>query len=437
MKKNPLLLLFIAQNESVRDYFRIMKIAIFLLCVCTLQLMAIPTGAQNAVISLDKNPLSIGQLISEIEKQTDYLVVYSNQEVDTGREVHLKNKSDKVSSYLNEAFGQTPIGYEFRKDYILLSAHKNLLSADGKQQIPQITGTVVDEKGEPIIGANVGVVGQSVGAITDMDGNFTLSASQGSRLQVSYIGYATQEVTVKGTRLSVVLREDSKALDEVVVVGYGTQKKVNLTGAVSVVSTKDLRIKPVGQTSVALQGLIPGLTIKQSTGEPGNDGASIRLRGVGTLSDSDPLVLIDGIEGSMNNIDPSSIESITTLKDAASASIYGSRAANGVILVTTKRGKEGKFNVSYSGYFGWQEATDMPKLVDAVGYMELLNVAYSNVGRDPLYSEGLINAYKSQNGISSDEYPNTDWQDQTLTGSGFQQNHFLNISGGTDKLRWP
>ncbi|WP_163172184.1 TonB-dependent receptor [Bacteroides sp. 51] len=412
-----------------------MKISLFLLFTCAFQLMAITSEAQNAMISIKTNPLTVGQLISEIEKQTDYLVVYSTQEVDINRNIHVRKTSDKVATYLDEAFNETPIGYEFRKDYILLTTSKNLLSADNRQQVPQITGVVVDEKGEPVIGANVSVIGENVGSITDLNGYFALQSQQGKTLQVSFIGYVTQKVTVKGTQLQIVLIEDNKTLDEVVVVGYGTQKKVNLTGAVGIVASHDLTIKPVGQTSAALQGVVPGMTITQRSGEPGNDSGSIRIRGIGTLSDANPLVLIDGIEGSINNVDPNTIESISVLKDAASASIYGSRAANGVLLVTTKRGKEGKFSISYSNYLGWQEPTNLPDLVDAIDYMELLNTAYSNVGRQPLYSDELIGEYRKQNGVSSDLYPNTDWQKLTLTKSGFQQNHFLNVSGGTDRLK--
>ena len=278
--------------------------------------------------------------------------------------------------------------------------------------------------------------GTNNGTIAAIDGSFSLEVSPNAVLRVTSIGYKPQEVKVSNNNsFKITLIEDSELLDEVVVVGYGTQKKVNLTGSVAVAASTDINIKPVGQTSAALQGVLPGVTITQRSGEPGADSGTIRIRGIGTLSDANPLVLIDGVEGSINNIDPNSIESISVLKDAASSAIYGSRAANGVVLVTTKRGSEGRFTISYTNYLGWQEPTNMPDIVDALGYMELLNVAYKNVGRDPLYSDELIAQYKKQNGVNSDDYPNTDWQKETLTKSGFQQSHFLNISGGNEKLK--
>jgi len=224
-------------------------------------------------------------------------------------------------------------------------------------------------------------------------------------------------------------------IDEVVVVGYGVQKKVNLTGAVSAVSGEDLNNRPAGQTSSALQGMASGVTVTQRSGKPGSDGADIRIRGIGTLGNAAPLVLIDGIEGSINNIDPNLIENISILKDAASASIYGSRAANGVILVTTKRGSSDKGAIAYNNYFGWQSATNMPKIVNALDHMLLTNEAYTNVGASPLYPEDIIAAYRSQGNGSSDEYPNTDWQKESLQGNGFQQSHFLTVNAGTNKVK--
>src|SRR5690606_11098363 len=234
---------------------------------------------------------------------------------------------------------------------------------------------------------------------------------------------------------TVHLAPAEQDLDEVVVVGYGTQKKVNLTGAVSSVSGEDIATRPAGQTSAALQGLAPGVTVTQRSGQPGADGGNIRIRGVGTTGNANPMVLLDGVEGSMNNIDPNLIESVSLLKDAASASIYGAHAANGVILITTKRGAGDKVSISYNNYFGWQSPTNMPDIVNALDHMLLTNEAYTNVGSSPLYSEELVDAYRAQGNGSSDLYPNTDWQKESLTGSGFQQSHFLTVNGGTDKVK--
>src|SRR5690606_1592569 len=235
--------------------------------------------------------------------------------------------------------------------------------------------------------------------------------------------------------INVTMKASISDLDEVVVVGYGVQKKVNLTGAVSAIDGEALAMRPSGQTSAALQGLAPGVTVTQRSGKPGSDGGGIRIRGIGTMGDANPMVLIDGIEGSMNNIDPNLIESVSILKDAASASIYGSRAANGVILITTKRGNGDQLSVDYNNYVGWQDPTNMPKIVNGLDHMLLTNEAYVNTGRTPLYPEATIEGYRQANGVSSDAYPNTDWQKEVLTGNGMQQSHFLTINGGTQKVK--
>ena len=213
---------------------------------------------------------------------------------------------------------------------------------------------VVEDSFGPVIGASVVVKGTTNGNVTDMDGKVVLeNLKKGDVIQISYIGYATQEITYTGQpSIPVTLKEDTQALQEVVVVGYGTQKKANLTGSVTSVSIKDLTKRQVGQTSMALQGLIPGVAITQRSGQPGADGGTISIRGKTTLNNNDALILVDGVEMGINDIDPSLIESISVLKDAASSAIYGSRAANGVILITTKRAEADKFTVSYNGYVG-------------------------------------------------------------------------------------
>ncbi|SDM70326.1 SusC/RagA family TonB-linked outer membrane protein [Siphonobacter aquaeclarae] len=311
-------------------------------------------------------------------------------------------------------------------------------SAFGEDQ--PIRGQVVAaETNDPLVGVSVLVKGTTRGVNTDADGRFQLALpAVPATLIFSYVGYERQEINITSqTNIDVVLKPDQRSLEEVVVVGYGTQKKTNLTGAVATVSSEDLIRRPVGQTSTALQGMMPGVTVTQRSGRPGGDAGTIRVRGVGTLGGGqDPLVLIDGIEGSMNNIDPNLIETVTVLKDAASSSIYGSRAANGVVLITTKRAKGGKLSVNYNNYFGWQSPTNLPHMVNAVDHMLLTNEAYVNVGRAPLYSDDLIQKYRTEGASNRDLYPDTDWQKAVLTGSGFQQSHFLTVKGGTEKFRF-
>ena len=271
-----------------------------------------------------------------------------------------------------------------RKIFLLLIAlwsTTSLLWAQNKQ----ISGTVTDEKGTPLPGVSVQIKSTTRGVATDFDGKYSIEASQGNVLLFSSMGYASQEKTVggKSSVINVQLKEDTQELGEVVVVGYGTQKKENLTGAVAAVSAETLTKRPVANTATMLQGQVPGLRIVQGSGQPGAESASIRVRGQGTYSSagSDPLVLIDGVPGSLANINPNDIENISVLKDAASASIYGARAANGVILVTTKLGNDGHFKISYQNNFAIHTPTRMLKLVtNSAEYMRLFNEAKTNSG---------------------------------------------------------
>ena len=216
----------------------------------------------------------------------------------------------------------------------------------------RISGVVVDQTGLPVIGANVSVKGTTNGTITDMDGKFDLEVPAGAQLVVSYIGYITQEFAVGNkTTFQIVLKEDTQNLEEVVVVGYGVQKKVNMTGSVAAINSESLANRPVTNASTALQGMLPGVTVVQNSGQPGKDNSSIRIRGVGTLNNANPMYVVDGlIVSTINDIDPNDIESLSVLKDAASAAIYGSRAANGVVLVTTKKGSKKAATLKYDGY---------------------------------------------------------------------------------------
>ena len=298
-------------------------------------------------------------------------------------------------------------------------------------QTREISGSVTDSAGEPLIGVSIVVKGTTIGTTTDLDGRFSLSTSMGSTLQVSYVGYTSQEVKVTSTSLlRIVMKEDMAQLEEVVVVGYGTQKKVNLTGSVASVTAEDLVNKPVMSTAQAIAGLAPGLSVITNSGRPGS-GASVRIRGTGTFSSAgnSPLVLIDGLSGSMDDVDPNDIESISFLKDAASASIYGNRAANGVILIETKKGKEGKISISYNNSFGWQKATELPDFLPSWEYAEYYNLAMQNMGRQATYSTDDIQKYK--NGSDPENYPNVNHLKWLLeSGSGFQHQHNVSIQGG-------
>ncbi|MDR6782596.1 TonB-linked SusC/RagA family outer membrane protein [Pedobacter africanus] len=407
----------------------------------------------NSKISIKGRNITLADVFKSIKKQTGLTVFYSNKLLDDSEKISVDFTGESISAVMSSILKGRQLDWLVKEKYIVLQKATGQVQPQQlkTEQVsidnaPKLKGTVTDKTGNPLPGVSIRVKDAGTGTASDAQGRYTIAASRGATLLFSSVGYLSQEIQVGSqTTLNVKLQEDNADLTEVVVVGYGTQKKVNLTGAVSMVSGKDLSVRPMGQTSASLQGMAPGVTIRQTSGRPGADGGNIRIRGIGTMSASqsdptlsiaaNPLIMIDGIEGSMNNIDPNLIESVSILKDAASSSIYGSRAANGVILITTKRANADQVSISYNNYIGWQDPTNMPKLVNALDYMLLINEAYTNTGRTPLYTEALIQKYREQNGVSSDLYPNTDWQKETLTGSGLQQSHFLTVQGGTQKVK--
>jgi len=290
-----------------------------------------------------------------------------------------------------------------------------------------VRGRVLDEKQLPLPGANILVKGTTIGTVTDIDGEFSINVPNSSSLLViSFLGYLKQEVMI-GTQstIEVTLRTDLSDLSEVVVVGYGDQRKINMTGSVETIDGAAIARQPVFQASQALVGMTPGLTAIQSSSQPGADNATLRIRGTGSLGASnDPLVLVDGIQGDIDNIDPADIESISVLKDAAAAAIYGSRGSNGVILVTTKRGKEGAMRVSYNTYAGWQEPQTLPSYLGAIDFLRVTNT-----------DAATITNYQQNMASNPDLFPDTDWMNLLFSENGFQQYHNLSVSGGTENIK--
>lgn len=297
-----------------------------------------------------------------------------------------------------------------------------------------VHGRVADGAGVPLEGVSVTVKGSNTGTMTDAKGAFTLDATEGTELVISYVGYASQTVKVTGGEVSVVLTKQQNSLNEVVVVGYGTQRKVDLTGSVSTVSAAQLEDRPVTSLGNALQGTMPGVTVIQNNGQPGRDAGSINIDGIGTLNSTAPLVVVDGIISSMNEVNPNDVESISVLKDAASAAIYGSRAANGVILITTKKGRKGASQIEYDVYVGKQTPTRLPDYLPSWQAATMYNQALANVGSAPVYSATDIQQYKD--GSDPVGHPNTDWLNLFYNKKGLQQNHYLGISGGSEKTQY-
>jgi len=301
-----------------------------------------------------------------------------------------------------------------------------------------ISGKVTDSNGQPLPGATVLVQNTTNGTSTDFDGLFTINASEGDVLLVSYVGFETKTITInKSKSYEVILQEDAAQLDEVVVVGYGKQKKVNLTGSVETITFKDEVNQPVTNAGQLLYGRFSGVQLTQTSGNPGADGSSIIIRGVGTFGNSSPLIVIDNIQyddlAAFNSLAPSDIESITVLKDASALSIFGSRAANGVILVNTRKGTEDKFEISYNSYYGVQSATVMPKFLNALDYATLINEKFRNEdgsGFIPRYTEEQLTAIRA--GSLPDQFANTNWADEVLR-QATVQNHNISFSGGSTK----
>jgi len=401
-----------------------MKLSAFLLFLCAFQLLAITGNSQNAVVKLSSTQLTLEQFFDQIEKQTDYLVVFSNGEIDINEVIQVRSTSEKVSDYLRDAFGDKQVNIEFENNYIILS--KGRLKTIAQQDKKMIRGKVTDEQGEPIIGANVVEKGTTNGEITNIDGKFSLMVNENAILQISYIGYITQEIPViKQRNFTVILQEDFHALEEVVVVGYGTQSKVTLTGAVVAVDNKELNITKSQNVQNMLTGKVPGVRVIQKTSEPGTFNNQFDIRGFGS-----PLVVVDGVpRGEYQRLDPNEIESISVLKDA-SAAVYGVRAANGVVLITTKRGTKGKPKVALSMYYGLQIPADILRPVGAIDRMTLFNERSMRSLTDPrlTYSMEDINAYRTGEKMS------TDWYDAVMRGNAGQQQYNASLSGGGEKV---
>ena len=299
----------------------------------------------------------------------------------------------------------------------------------------KVSGVVVDEAGDPVIGASIRESGTSNGVISDLNGEFSISVSENAELQVSYIGYVSQTIaTANRTAIQIVLQEDMQALDEVVVVGYGQQKKVSVTGAVGSIKNETIN-RMANSTTAAMQGLAPGLTILDRGGAPGRADTRLRIRGITTINNSDALLLVDGVEQRISDINPDDIESISILKDASTTAIYGSRAANGVMLITTKRGKEGGVKIDFNSYWGLQSVTNKPKHMESSAYMRQQNYAFQNAGQAARYSETFIQEWTNNHKRDPITYREANrWQDEVYN-NALQHNYSLNVSGGNEKAR--
>jgi len=388
---------------------------------------------QDKKISIKHTNVPLTQIIYDIEQKSGYSIIVRLNDVDVKEQYSINETGKTIDHILSTLFRGKDIRYEISGNTISVFKSQNQSIDVGKQSSREINGTVTDEKGEPIIGASIIVKGTNNGVITNVDGEFNLSVPNRSTLLVSYIGYSNQEIPVGSkTTFQIVLKEDLQVLEEIVVVGYGTQKKVNLTGAIGNVNMQEVASRPITNAGNVLQGKISGVYAMQQSGKPGEDGAVINIRGVGTLNNSEPLILIDGFPGNMNDINPLDIESVSVLKDASSASIYGNRAANGVILITTKRGENQKVKVSYSGYIGFESPTRLPDVLNSYDYAVLHNEYTQNAGMLPMYSDEVLEKIKAGN---DPLYPDESGFDR-IYGNATMHNHHINLTGGSENLNY-
>lgn len=391
------------------------------------------TSAQTGTVTVKLRNASVKELFSAIEKQTSYRFSYRDVEIKGKGNVTISATNRELKQLLEGELSKLGLKYTVSGNKIIVTPAAAAASAQPKK----VTGKVVDANGEPVIGATIKEQGTANGTITDFDGNFTLDVADNAMIEVSYIGYKSQELqAVAGKTLSVTLREDTEVLDEVVVVGYGTQKKVNLTGAVSSISSKDITESHASSTSTLLAGRLSGVITTNANGIPGQ-GSSVSIRGKSSWNDAPVLYVVDGIQvdkSAFDAINVDEIENISVLKDA-SAAVYGSRAANGVILVTTKRGEDGKPKFSFSSNWGISSPTAMPELLNAYEYATLWNEAQTNMGYD-INNPSDESLFYNEEQLDAAKKNSSDWFGETFKKYSLNQKYNISINGGNDRIKY-
>ncbi len=411
--------------------FVFMRTVLFLITVSISNALALNGLSQEARLNLNVQNETILKVLERIEDQSDFYFMFDATVVDLNQRTSIRCQNLSIVQILDQILRDKGISYTILDRQIALT---NEAAKAAARQTGKISGVVTDPAGHPLPGVSVVIKGTATGTVTDTDGKYVLNnIPADATLVLSFVGMRSREVKTDGQAvLNVVLEEEIMGIGEVVAVGYGVQKKLNLTGSVASIEGNELAKKPVTQTSMALQGMTAGVTVTQKSGEPGQDGGTIRIRGIGTMGDSNPLILVDGISSDLNFVDPNDIETISVLKDAASAAIYGSRAANGVIIITTKRAKNSNFSINYNNYVGWQEPTNMQDIVSGYDHMVMINLANKNVNKPEPFSQEYIENYAKN--APSDEYPETNWHKAMLKDKALQQNHHISINGGGEKV---
>lgn len=429
------------QNTVLLTLIKLSKLTFYVLSIICLSLSSLlasngnaqPKSVKEVLVSIDLSNANLSQAFDLIEQKTDYNFIFSKEKIDLNKKLNLGNYEGTVEGLLINISEEARVSFrQINKsiDVKKVSRFSNpTVSIEGLAQ-ERVTGKISDENGEPLPGATVQGKGTSNGTISDIDGTYAINVSENDTLVFSFVGFITQEVAINGRSvIDVELSTDVSALEEVVVVGYGVQKKAHMTGAVGTLEAKDFEKRTVTDVRQALQGSIPGLTIIDRGGPPGSEYLDFKIRGVGTIGNSQPLVLIDGIQKGLETIDSDDIESVTVLKDASASAIYGARAANGVILITTKRAKKGQFTIEFDGYYGVQTPSLRQEFLGAREYLELINESFLNAGQDPIYSEDYIS--RTERG-GDPNFPYTDgWNE--LIGTGGAHDYSVRVMNGGPK----
>ncbi len=412
-----------------RKTFLIMRVSLFFILISAFQVLAGASYSQTVRLSLNVKNSSVREVLGEIESKSEFYFLYNNQLVDVERKVDLDIKEEKLETILSSIFSDRSVNYLIRDRHIILSPAV-------EQQQKRVSGKVTDSSGGSLPGVSIVIKGTTSGVITDANGNYTLqNIEPNATLLFSFVGMKTQEIAIEGkTVIDVTLADQAIGIEEVVAIGYGTSTKATVTGSISSLKGNELQSAPTINVTNSLAGKLPGLVSVNRSGEPGADGSTLRIRGSNTLGDNSPLIVVDGISNrSLDGINSVDIESITVLKDA-SAAIYGAQAANGVILVTTKRGSEGTPEISVSLNQGWSAPTVLPKMADAATYAQMVNEIDLYRDRAVTYSQDDIQKYKD--GSDPWGYPNTDWFSETYKAWSKQNNLNFTLAGGSDKLKY-
>lgn len=427
-------------GKEFRKVLRVMKITFLFLLFAIYGWANETTYAQVAEIRLSAGSKTLQEVFNEIEKETEFIFFYNDNAVDLSKKVHVQKSQGSIDELLTGLLEGTGTSYKIVDRQIIFYDAKAQTNKEAdapgiNQSKKTVTGLLTDADGNPIIGATVAIKGTTHGVTTDIDGKYTLNnVSEGEIIEYRFIGYNTEEKKYKGEKnINIRMVEASVGLEDVVVIGYGQQRKSGVVSSVNTITAKELKA-PTRNLTNNLAGQIAGVIAIQRNGEPGNDNAEFWIRGTSSFAGgTSPLVLVDGAPRAMQDIEPDEIESFTVLKDAAATAVYGAEGANGVILITSKRGTTAKPRISFRGEVGMAAPTRLPEMLGSVDHMKLFNESRVNDGLAPYYSEDLIAKYAS--GEDPDLYPNTNWFDM-LKDQTFNQRYTLNIRGGSDRARY-